>query len=809
MRTRERFLRGEGRYLDDLDAAGLLHVGFVRSQIAHGAINSVDVAGALRLPGVIAAYSGADLVDRLPALAPSKADGGVFEPLLFEVLGDSGSFIRREHRTPVATDKVRHVGEIVATVVASDRHILADALELVSVDITEQVPVIDPEESLAPGAPLLYEAWPDNRSLVLRVGKGDVGAAFDTAAVVTRRRLHSGRLSANPIEPRGVMADYDIRTERLTVWSSTQIPHPVRTFLADALGIAAGRIRVIAPDVGGGFGCKAIPYPEELLCALCALELRQPVKWVETRWEHLTSSIHSRDQIHDISISLDSEGRILGLRDRFLVDCGAANPLGVVQPYNTIAHLCGCYEVPALEATAVAVVTNKAPLSPYRGAGRPEAVFAMERILDAAAREAGIDRFELRRRNLIAADAMPYEVGISYRDGNPVVYDSGDYPAVFEMALAGSSARPASDSEAAGSGGASAGSSSGGSARSGGRAAVSERSRRVGVGVAGYVEGTGVGPFEGALIRIDETGGVTVAVGACPQGQGHHTVFRDLAACALGVERGDVRVVTGDTDAVPYGWGTLASRSAVVAGSAIVEACAELQERILAAVADEWEIDAADLQLASGEVRVVGTPSRSVTLAEVAHAFGPGGRFALRCGTGLEAQSYWSPPTVTFANGYHLARVAVDVETGAVEVLDYKVVHDCGPMLNTDIVEGQIIGGVAQGIGAALYEEVRYDGAGQPLNANLGDYAIPSACEMLRLEIAHIETPSALNPLGIKGVGEAGAISPPAAIANAVEDALAGLGVRIDRVPITPSYLLGRLRAGSDAHAAAAESQAV
>lgn len=777
--TGERFLRGESRYTDDLNAPGLLRVGFVRSQVAHGVVRTVDAAAARRMPGVAAVYTGADLADRLPAMAPSKADGGVFEPRLFEALDDDGSFIRRENRPPAATDRVRHVGEILAVVAAEDRYALADALERVTVEIAELEPVVDPDLALAEGAPRLYEAWPDNRCLELRVAKGDAGAAFAAAATVARRRLHSGRVSANPIEPRGVMAEYDVRTERLTMWSSTQIPHPLRTFLADALGLSAGRIRVVAPDVGGGFGCKAIPYAEEMLCGLCALDLRRPVKWVETRWEHLVSAIHSRDQIHDIAVALDGDGRILGVRDRILVDCGAANPLGVVQPYNTIAHLCGCYEVPALEATATGVVTNKAPLSPYRGAGRPEAVFAMERILDVAARAAGIDPFELRRRNLIPAAAMPYELGISYRDGNPVVYDSGDYPAAFERALALAGA--------------------GGGDRRGG--ALDGRGRRMGAGVAGYVEGTGVGPFEGALVRIDETGGVTVAVGACPQGQGHESVFGRLASRSLGVDPASVKVITGDTDAVPYGWGTLASRSAVVAGSAIAEACAELRERILAAAADDWEISPADLELVKGEVRAVGTPSRSVSVAELAPAFGPGGRHARPGATGLEAQSYWAPPTVTFANGYHLARVAVDPELGEVEVLDYAVVHDCGPMLDPDIVEGQIIGGVAQGVGAALYEEVRYGGDGQPLNPSLADYAAPSACEVPRLVIDHIETPSPLNPLGIKGVGEAGAIPPPAAIANAVEDALGGLGVQIDRVPITPSYLLGQLSASEEATA--------
>lgn len=774
-REDERLLRGQGRFIDDICPPGCHHVRFVRSDIAHGLLRSVDVEEARALPGVLVILNGQDLEATLPIMAPSKADGGVFEEQLLDLLGSESSFIRRENRLPLVVDRVRHVGEIVAVVVATDPYVAEDAADLIVVDIDELPSVVDPHAAVLPDAPLLYDHWADNRSLQLHVIKGDVAAAFDAAATVVRRRVHSERLSASPIEGRGVVAELDPRTGRLTVWSSTQIPHPVRTVLADALNLPINRIRVVAPDVGGGFGCKAIPYPEETIVAHLALVLGVPVKWIEDRSEHFTTSIHSRDQIHDIELALDGDGRILGLRDRFVMDSGAANPLGVVQPYNTIAHLCGCYHVPALDVVATAVVTNKTPLSPYRGAGRPEAVFAMDRILDAGAREAGMDPLELRRRNLIPAAAMPYEVGINYRDGAPVVYDSGDFPAFFERAL--ELANATSDQRGG---------------------ALLADGRRVGLGVSTYVEGTGVGPFEGALVRIDSDGQAFVAVGACPQGQGHETVFAQVAADALGLHPDSVHVTTGDTDAVPYGWGTLASRSAVVAGSAIVEAGTEVRSRMLQAVADDWEIAADDLEVLDGQISVRGTPSQTQSVAAVAERFAPGGDFARKYGTGLEAQSYWEPPTVTFAAGAHVARVAVDTETGVTEILDYVVVHDCGPLLNPQIVDGQIAGGVAQGIGAALYEEARYDEIGQPWNLNLIDYLLPTSGAIPDLVIEHLETPSPLNPLGIKGVGEAGAISPPAAIANAVEDALSSHGVQINRVPVSPGYVLGCLYQNND-----------
>ena len=764
-----RLLRGNGCYVADIELPSMRYAAFVRSPVAHADLNGVELP-----PGVVG-WTGKDLIGRIDTMAPNEADGGVYQDKLLESLGDDRLFVRHEGRPLLAVDRVRHVGDPIAVVVADSLYAAADAADRVLLDLAPRPAVVDPFAALAADAPRLYDHWPDNRSLLVAAGFGDIDSAFAEAAHVSRRRLHSGRLACHPMEPRGVVAAHDPRTDLLTVWSSTQIPHPLRTALAKALGRPAHRIRVVAPDVGGGFGVKAIPYAEELIMAYLALETGVPLKWVEQRSEHGLAAIQSRDQIHDIEIALDVDARILGVRDRFVVDNGAANPLGVVQPYNTLAHLCGCYRVPALDVEATAVVTNKAPVSPYRGAGRPEAVFAMDRIIDVAAREVGIDPVELRRLNLITADEMPYSVGLNYRDGTPMTYDSGDFYACFEEAV---ELGEIDDGLRGG--------------------AQDDNGRLVGVGMSTYVEGTGVGPFESARVRVDETGWVEVATGACSQGQGHETVFAEVCAQALGVDSEQVTVIGGDTAAVEHGWGTLASRSAVVAGSAIYEAANVLRNRILDAVAEQWELAPADLCIRNGVVEVVGTPTRRMGLAEVAAGFAPGGVFANGSNAGLDEVVCFEPPTVTFAAGVHVARVAVDPSTGATEVLDYVVAHDCGPLLSPMIVDGQIAGGVAQGIGAALFEQAAYDADGQPQNPSLADYLVPDAAGVPELAIAHLETPSPLNPLGIKGVGEAGAISPPAAVANAIEDALSELGVQVNRVPVAPEYLFDQLQgAGS------------
>jgi carbon-monoxide dehydrogenase large subunit len=781
-----RLLRGAGRYVDDLHLPGTLHAAFVRSPHAHARIRAVDLAPALALSGVVAAVAGRAVAERLGALPtegwklPGPALRAAVAPL----------YVATETQPLLAVERVRYVGEPVAIVVAENRYLAEDAAERVVVDY-EPLPVVpDVATARAPDAPRLHPELPDNCATHIRIGTGDVDAAFAQADHVVRLRLRMQRLTGIPIEPRGALAHRE-PDGRLTVWSTTQTPHALRTMLAHLLQLDPARIRVVAPDVGGGFGIKGLIYPEELLVSWLAYERGVPVKWIEDRYEHFRAAIHSRDQEHEIALALRADGTILGLRDRFTVDMGAYNPLGLVQPYNTSAHLCGPYRVPAIDIESHTYFTNKAPLAPYRGAGRPEAVFVMDRILDRAARALGLDPAELRRRNLVTAAEMPYDTGLLYRDGQPLVYDSGDYPACLAEALR------LIDYDGVRA------------AQPGWWAQGIYR----GVGLSAYIEGTGVGPFEGGAVRVDETGHVWVFTGACSQGQGHETTFAQIAAEQLDVDLDQVTVVPGDTAGIARGWGTLASRSAVVAGTAIAQASQDVAVQLKQLAAELLEAAPADLELHRGTVRVIGTPSRSVTFAQLAaHARGrrqvDGSIAAVgeptangdahapeHAATSLEATRYFEPPTVTYANAVHAALVEVDIATGAVRLLKYVVVHDCGRVINPLIVDGQIAGGVAQGIGNALLEELRYDANGQLLTASLLDYLLPTSEQMPLLTLGHHESPSPRNPLGLKGLGEGGCISPPAAISNAVEDALRPLGVVVDSLPLTPERVLGLIEA--------------
>jgi len=759
-----RYLRGEGRYVDDIKLPGLLHAAFVRSPHGHAKVLSVKTEAARRLPGVTHVFAFADL-ERW--MKPLPLFGAIPPGLAARV----DVTMKQVGQLAMARDRVRFVGEIVAMVLASSRALAEDGCELVEVEY-EPLPVVaDMIAGAAPGAQVLHPEWGDNVAVSFETGFGDPAAAFAQADVTVRERFEIQRYVGMPIETRGVVAQWDARDGSLTTWNSTQVVHFVQQGLVAALGLPPHKIRVIAPDVGGGFGTKATGYPEDLLIPAAAIAARRPVKWTEDRREHMMAAGHARHQIHDIEIAARRDGTMLGVRDRIWLDLGAYNSWGVVLPYNTVAHLLGPHRVPSLHVECRGVVTNKTPNAPYRGAGRPETVFAMDRIVDCLARELRMDPADLRRKNYLTQADMPYELGIPYRDGNPLVYDSGDFKAGLEAAL----------------------SAVGYDALRQEQASLRAQGVHRGIGISGYVEGTAIGPYEGATVRLDASGRAVVATGACSQGQGHETSFAQIAADALGIPFDWVTIVGGDTAAIPFGVGTFASRSAVNAGSSIHVAAGKVREKIVEAAAALLEAAPADIEVADGTVSVRGVPASSLPVSRVIQAAIP--TFAKPGVTSpdFEATVYQHQPTVTYASAVHVAYVEVDVGTGAVRLLRYLVAHDCGKVINPVIVEGQVHGGVAQGIGGALLEEMVYDDQAQLLTGTFMDYLVPTAMEVPAIETVHLEYPSPRNTLGMKGVGEGGAISPPAAIANAVEDALAPFGVRVTRTPLGPSVVLGLL----------------
>jgi carbon-monoxide dehydrogenase large subunit len=764
-----RFVTGHGRYVADIRLPAMLHAAVLRSPHARASIVAIDPSEALRLEGVIGVWT-------------AKEIGGDIAPFpeSFEIhperwLLGVGPTLRGPRARALATNQVHYVGEPVAVVLAESRHRAEDALENIAVIYEELPPVLDPEESLEAKV-LVHDGTPDNVVFRFSVQKGDPEHALSAAPYRIRERFRHHRYCGAPLEGRGVVAWLEPKTNVLTVWSSTQMPHLVRRQIAEQLGIPEESVRVIAPDIGGGFGPKVFVYPEELLIPFLARKLERPVKWIEDRREHFSSTAHGRDQVHDVEIGFDEQGRIVALRDFFLLDNGAYNPMGLTDAYNTAAHLQGPYRIANFSVTGVCVATNKVPNAPYRGAGRPEAVFVIERCLDLVARQLGLDPAEVRRRNLIRGEEMPYDAGLLYRDGSPIVYDSGDFPSTLERALEaiGYERRRQEQRE------------------------LLRQGRYLGIGIGCYVEGTGVGSFEGARVRLDPSGQLVVSTGATGHGQGHETVFAQLAAEIWGLEPERVIVVEGDTAAIPFGCGTFGSRSTVNVGAALYYASARLKEKALGLAAHLLEANAEDLELRGGRVFVRGLPERGIGLGELARAAVPGWASRLPAGMepGLEETAYFVPPTVTWANAAHVAVVEVDPETGKVSLLDYAVAHDAGRLVNPLLVEGQIRGGVAQGIGGALYEEILYDSVGQLLTPSFFHYLVPGTMEVPPIRTVHLESPSPLNPLGVKGLGEGGAIAPPAAIANAVEDALTPFGVRLRDLPLTPERVLARIASG-------------
>ena len=817
MREAEPLLRGQGTYVSDLRFPGMLHAAVLRSPHAHARIRGIDASGALAMPGVVRVVTGKDVRDAIEPF-PSSFE---FHPRPW--LQAIKPVLKGPRARVVALDKVVYVGEPVAVAVAEDRYRAEDALDGIAVDYDELPPVADPEAALAPDAVRVHDDAGDNAVFHFSIAKGDVERAFETAPHRIEERLHHRRHGGIPMEGRGVVAAAEARPRRLTVWSSTQVPHSVRRQIATQLGLAEETIRVVAPHVGGGFGPKVLVYPEEILVPWLALELGRPVQWIEDRREHFVSTAHARDQIHYVEAAFDGDGRILGIRDRFLLDNGAYNPMGLTDAYNTAAHLQGPYRIPSLAVTGTCVATNKVPNAPYRGAGRPEAVFVMERCIDRIAGELGLDPAEVRFRNFVQPEDIPYDAGVLYRDGEPVRYDNGDFPATLAKALdacryhdvrarqqeaarnletarAGDAVRhgetprygaAARDRNAA---------QDGETARARNATQDGEAARDgryLGVGIGFYTEGTGVGSFEGARVEVDSSGRLRVSVGASGHGQGHETVFAQITADLWGMAPEDVTVVGGDTDAIRYGVGTFASRSTVNAGTAIHEATRRLKEKVFELAGHLLEANPDDLTTRDGRVFVEERPDHGVSLAELAGAAVPGWASKLPedMEPRLEATYYYVPQTVTWAHAAHVAVVEVDAGTGEVKLLDYAVAHDSGPAVNPLFVEGQVRGGVAQGIGGALYEEFVYDELGQLLTGTFMDYLLPSCGEVPAIKQVHLETPSPLNPLGLKGIGEGGAIAPPVAVANAVVDALRPLGrIEISETPVTPERVLALMR---------------
>lgn len=745
-----RLLVGAGRFVDDIRLPDVLHLALVRSIHASARLRRVDVSAARTLPGVLAfvAEDLAELAAPLPALTA--------DPTNPYVLLDSP---RPQH--VLARGEVRHVGEAVACVLAPDRYRAADAAEAVTVEYEPRPVVVDPEAAMREDAPQLYEG---QSNIVGRLRKvvGDVDRAFAEAEVVVEERLGHNRVSSMPIEPRAVAASFDADTETLTVWAGHQHPYGLRAAIAGFLGLAVESVRVIAPDTGGGFGPKIAVYPEDVLVPVLAYRLRRAVKWIQTRTEFMQSSHQAREQRHEARLAATRDGRLLALDVRIVKDVGAYHYFSINEPSNTINHLPSQYRIPAFRAEAVSVVTNKVASSPYRGAGRPEAVFVIERLLDRLARRLGMDPTEVRFKNLIQPAEMPYAPDLVYRDGVPVRYDGGDYPLELRRAL------ELADYD-------------GWRKR---QAELRRAGRRVGLGIATYLEaGGGPSPGEWATVKVDDQGHVAVSIGVSASGQGHETVFAQVCAEYLGARFEDIRVRGGDTTLVPHGYGTGASRVAVNTGNAVALAAGTVKQKACRVAARLLECDEQDVRIENGQAFVVGAPMRALPLGRVARGALRDRTLADLGGPGLWDTKFYALPTVTWSSGVHVAVVEVDPDTGRVTILKYVMVHDCGRQLHPVIVEGQAMGGFVQGLGVPLGERIVYDEAGQLLTGSLMDYPIPRADDIPDVVSEHLVFPTDHNPLGVRGVGEGPTCPPATVIANAVDDAFEG------RLPICDTVL--------------------
>lgn len=766
-----RLVSGYGKYTDDLSHTAF-EAAFVRSPHAHARILDIDVDQAVEVDGVIAVWTWEDL------------EGAAGEPLPMLLPHPSIEHPVTGHA--LARDQINHVGEPIVMVVATNRYIAEDAAQKVLITYDVLPPVVGIANA-RDGANLVHESAPGNVGAHYVQNVGDAPTAIDAAPHVLDLDFDFERSACMPMEGKAIQASWNKTTGELTVQSSTQTSTGLRAALAAKLEMPLAKLHVIVPDVGGGFGVKINhPWPEDVCVAAAAKRLETEIKWTEDRREHFISSAHERGQLQKARVGFDEQGVVQGLDVTFWHDHGAYLPYGVIVPLNTSVQLVGPYRLPNYRVEYFSLYTNTVIVTPYRGAGRPQGVFIMERTMDAIADYLGLDRAEVRSRNFIQPEQMPWEVGLMFQDGRPTVYDSGDFPATLAKLkeLVGWDDFEAYRTQAAAEG------------------------RRVGLGIGCYVEGTGIGPYEGGHIQVETNGRVNVATGVTTQGQGHATSFAQIVAEELGVPLEDVFVTTGDTRRFGYSVGTFASRAAVTSGSAIHLAAKQVKEKALRIAGNALEADPADLEIVDGFIRIKGDPEDKMSLGMISvlsnplrYAFDETARAATQFSTsvdlskppiapgeepGLEGKDYYSPKGATFANGMHAAIVETDPDTADITILRYCVIHDCGNMINPMIVEGQVHGGVAQGVGGALYEKMAYDDSGQLLNASFMDFLMPFATEVPFVETDHLETPSPLNPLGIKGAGEAGTIPASAVIASAIEDAE---GFPITKMPISPHDL--------------------
>lgn len=756
-----RFITGRGLFVDDIKLPNMLYIAYLRSPYAHAKIKDIDTSKALRIQGVVAIYTGRDLLDKVKPI-----------PTAWVV---PGANLKVPRYLAMAYDKVRYVGEIVAAVVAKDPYTAQDAVDAIHVDYEPLGAVTDVEEALKPGAPLIHEDAPNNLAFEWRMQVGeDPNETFKRADKVVSQRIINQRVAPSPMETRGAIASYDPIKQELTMWITSQNPHVHKLVISQILGIPEHKIRVIAPDIGGGFGSKIHIYPGEVIAGWISMNLKAPVKWIETRREHMMATIHARDYVQYVDAAFKNDGTLLGLRVRAYANMGAY--LSTLAPglptiiYSTLIP--SIYRLRSLDLTVYGVFTNTTPVDAYRGAGMPEAIHLIERVMDLGARELNLDPAEIRRRNMYEKAPVTTITGLSY--------DSGRYLETFEYALklAEYEKWRAEQKRARDAG------------------------RLIGIGISSYVStagfapsrvaratGFGLGLWESALIRVLPTGKIMVYTGTQPHGQGGETTLSQIVADLLGVAIDDVEIIYGDTSLTPFGLGTSGDRTAAVGGGAIFVATKKIIEKARKIAAALLEAREEDLEFSGGKFYVRGAPEKSVTLQDVALASYTADKLPPGLEPGLEAVAFYDPQNFTFPYGTHICVVEIDGETGIIRILKYIAVDDAGKIINPLIVEGQIHGGVLQGIGQALYEEVKYDKDGNLLTQSFSEYMIPTAIEAPKIETYLVETPSPHNPLGVKGVGETGTIAAPPCIVNAVVDALSHLGVKHIDMPITPEKI--------------------